>query len=302
MHGMHSDERLFWWYSLIMDFIQLKQLVTIADKKVLSHAAETLNISQPALSRSIQNLEDELGIKLFDRTKNRITLNSNGELIVERAKIVLDDVQKVILEAEALKNRMQVLRFATCAPAPMWKITAQLALSFPQIAVTSEMPEENLIEGMLLDGKADLGIIRKDSENPDIESKAFLEEHLYVQIPGSNPLSKKTKIYFKDLEGQTIRVYSKIGFWDKVHRENIKNAQIIETDDFMVHANIVQASDSLSFVTALSNTYHPAKENCVILPIEDAQAKVLYHLAYLKTNKDKLSKIVAWALKEAKSW
>ena len=53
---------------------QLSQLITVADTKTLSKAAEILHISQPALTRSIQKLESELNVTLFDRQKNKITL------------------------------------------------------------------------------------------------------------------------------------------------------------------------------------------------------------------------------------
>ena len=58
---------------------QLSQLITVADTKTLSKAAEILHISQPALTRSIQKLESELNVTLFDRQKNKITLNKTGE-------------------------------------------------------------------------------------------------------------------------------------------------------------------------------------------------------------------------------
>lgn len=66
-----------------------EQLVAFASCGTLSAAADQLHISQPALSRSMQRLEDELGIKLFDRHKSRITLNDNGELAVRYARNLL---------------------------------------------------------------------------------------------------------------------------------------------------------------------------------------------------------------------
>ena len=79
------DER-----SLLMIEIHLfEQLVAFASCGTLSAAAEQLHISQPALSRSMQRLEDELGVKLFDRQKSRLTLNENGEFL--RAEIVPND-------------------------------------------------------------------------------------------------------------------------------------------------------------------------------------------------------------------
>ena len=68
---------------------QLMQLAAIADAGTISAAAEELNISQPALSRSVQKLEEELGVRLFDRSKNKITLNETGELAVEYARKII---------------------------------------------------------------------------------------------------------------------------------------------------------------------------------------------------------------------
>ena len=70
----------------MIELYQLEQLVTIAKAGTISKAAEILLISQPGLTRSIQRLEDELGLKLFDRKKNKITLNDNGIMAVEYAK------------------------------------------------------------------------------------------------------------------------------------------------------------------------------------------------------------------------
>lgn len=74
-----------------MEFHQLEYLVTIAEAKTVSKAAEILLVSQPALTCSIQKLEDELGYLLFDRVKNRLVLNDNGELAVKYAKRVLKE-------------------------------------------------------------------------------------------------------------------------------------------------------------------------------------------------------------------
>ena len=80
----------------MIEFYQLEQLVTIAKEGTLSKAAEVLLISQPALTRSIQRLEDDLNIKLFDRKKNKITLNDNGKLAVELFEKLLNEKTQII--------------------------------------------------------------------------------------------------------------------------------------------------------------------------------------------------------------
>ena len=73
----------------MIEINQLKQLVCIARNKTISKASKELLISQPALSRSMQRLEDDLDVELFEHYKNKVILNKNGELAVKHAKKIL---------------------------------------------------------------------------------------------------------------------------------------------------------------------------------------------------------------------
>ena len=79
----HSEQK---GVSHMFELYQLIQLIAIAECGTISRAAEQLHLSQPALSRSMQKLEDILQVTLFDRQKNKITLNKNGKLAVEQAR------------------------------------------------------------------------------------------------------------------------------------------------------------------------------------------------------------------------
>ena len=70
----------------MIDTQQLEQLISIAEEGTLSKAAERLHLSQPAISRSMQRLENDLGVTLFDRQKNKIALNSKSWLYSTRKK------------------------------------------------------------------------------------------------------------------------------------------------------------------------------------------------------------------------
>ncbi len=76
---------------------QLHQLVTIDDSGTISKASEIVHISQPALTRSMQKLESEWDVTLFDRQKNKVTLNKTGELAVQYARRILNDVDNTII-------------------------------------------------------------------------------------------------------------------------------------------------------------------------------------------------------------
>ena len=289
-------------YNRLMEFVQLKQLVVIAEEKVLSHGAERLNISQPALSRSIQRLEDELGLPLFDRTKNSMVLNEAGAAIVEEAKKVLSDADALLKKAHALKNEEKHIRIVTCAPAPLWKLSAELGAAFPKIKITSSMPDEDSIISLLLSEKADLAIVRKEIESEAISTLPLTDEQLCMRIPLTDELSKKKSIKFADLAGKEIREYTKTGFWHKVHRDLIPGAVYIEYDDIMVYTNVINSQNPLTFVTELANTHAQNPAGAVTVPITDEEACAHYRLAFLKKNEEALRGIVDFSVKSAMDW
>lgn len=80
----------------MFELTQLEQLIAFSECETLSKTAEILLISQPALSRSMQKLESDIGVTLFDRTKNKISLNDNGHMAVEYAKQIISDSHNMI--------------------------------------------------------------------------------------------------------------------------------------------------------------------------------------------------------------
>lgn len=80
----------------MINLYELEQLVAFADLGTLSKVSEHLNISQPTITRSMQNLEAEFGVKLFIRSKNKIELNKNGQLAVTYARGLLNDAKNAV--------------------------------------------------------------------------------------------------------------------------------------------------------------------------------------------------------------
>ena len=87
-----------------MDLRPLRAFVTIVDAGGFARAAARLNLSQPALSRQIGALEEQLGVKLFDRTRRRVQLTSEGEDLLERGRRLLTDAQAFDERARTLKG------------------------------------------------------------------------------------------------------------------------------------------------------------------------------------------------------
>ena len=115
------------------EIVQLKQLIAIYNNKTLSKAANELHISQPALSRSMQKLEDELGVELFDHYTNKIELNKNGEIAVKHAKKILRDLEYMINEIHLTDQANKIINIACCTPAPLWDIEPLIKKIYPLI-------------------------------------------------------------------------------------------------------------------------------------------------------------------------
>ena len=87
-----------------MEIFQLKQFQAVAELEHMTRAAERLNLAQPALSRTIRNLENELGVPLFDRDGRRMRLNENGRILLRYTRQILASLQDARAEIDARKT------------------------------------------------------------------------------------------------------------------------------------------------------------------------------------------------------
>ena len=105
----------------MIELSQLENLLAVEKYGTLSAAAEHIHLSQPALSRSMQKLEDQLRVS-FDRQKNRVSLNATGQLAVEYARRVVEQAGELTRQVRAFDRSRHTISVGSCAPAPLWKM------------------------------------------------------------------------------------------------------------------------------------------------------------------------------------
>lgn len=175
-----------------MRFEQLSYLVAVHEAKSISLAAERTHISQPALSSALSKLEDELGVVLLKRTNSGAYLTEIGELIIIKAKEVLNTVDEIKSIAHGdsieLNGNISVAIEPSVNITVMPDILTTFKHNHPKVNALLKVGESNNILRDVESGKADFGIILKTdafSKSKDINYKELFSDELVI-ITGNN--------------------------------------------------------------------------------------------------------------------
>ena len=273
---------------IVFEIYQLEQLLAFAECGTLSGAAERLHLSQPALSRSMQRLETELQVPLFDRQKNKIEFNENGRMAADCARQVMDKCQDMISRLQAFDRSQRTILVGSCAPAPLWEIPPVLSDLYPDRTISSEIRENDMLLQGLRDDVYQLIILPYPVEEPGITCVKYGEEHLYFSLPPAHPLSGSKGLYMRDLNGETMLLRNRLGFWRDVTDKKMPDTRFLEQED-IAFAELVRSSALPSFSTdaALRRDGNPA--NRINIPILDEEANVTYFCLYKPHGRNDLS-------------
>ena len=267
-----------------MEFEQLRQLEAIAREGTFSAAAEALHTSQPSISRSMRALERELGCELFRRTRNRVELNDEGRRALSHARAILAEERRMRDAFDEIARKKRTIHVVSVAPAPVWRLTAQVVGRFPGTILTSELvDDEREAERRLFDRSADLVVTRHPLGLPNVSCVPFMVENLFAYVPADDELAGRTSTSFAEMDGRTFLMNAEVGFWGDAVRRAMPNARFIEQTDATVLAQLIRTSDLLGFVTEVSEFAGAghAEANRVRVPIRDADAHATFYVVAL---------------------
>lgn len=260
----------------MFELYQLEQLLAVAACGTLSNAAEQLHISQPALSRSMQRLEAELQVSLFTRQKNKIELNENGRMAVDYARKIMEQSQDMISRIQAFDRSQRTILFGTCAPAPLWEIPALLSDLYPEMTISSEIRENDVLLQGLRNDVYQLIVLPFPVDEPGMICAKYGEEHLFFSLPPAHPLSGSKALYMKDLNGETMLLRNRLGFWRELTVRKMPDTRFLEQED-VAFDELVKFSALPSFATDLWLNREGNHVNRVNIPILDEEANVSYY-------------------------
>ena len=231
---------------------------------------------QRALSRSMQRPETALQVSLFDRQKNKIELNDNGRMAVEYAGRIVGEARDMAARIQAFDRSRRTILVGSCAPAPLWEISQVLADLYPDRTIASEMRENQVLLEGLRDGVYQLIILPHPVEEAGITCAKYGEEHLFFSLPPAHPLSGSKALYMKALNGETMLLRNRLGFWREMAVRKMPDTRFLEQEDVAFN-ELVQFSALPSFTTDVALRREGSPKNRINIPILDGEANVTYY-------------------------
>lgn len=191
-----------------MDVRRLKYFIAVAEERNISRAAARLHISQPPLTRHIQSLEEDLGVRLFSRTNWGVELTQAGALLLEHARninahieLASEQIQRV---AQGLLGRIDIGVFGSSMLDIVPRILNDFSASHPDVTVVLQAgPKGQQIEA-LHHGRIMAAFDRYLPDSAEIAVELVSRERVMVALNTRNALASEPRIHVEQLRGETL--------------------------------------------------------------------------------------------------
>ncbi|MBD7912122.1 MULTISPECIES: LysR family transcriptional regulator [Clostridium] len=227
-----------------MDFRQLNTFLTIGKLQSFTGAASTLGYAQSTITTQIKQLEDELGVKLFDRIGKNVTLTHEGKKLLPYAKQMLklsQDIKNVVFSEESPKGTLTIGAAESLCVIRLPEILKEYRKLFPSVEVSLKFGScadfRHYLKDNIIDVAFSLG--RKIDSEEFISEVEFDEPMLLLAYPG-HPLIEKKEIFPKDIENEPL-ILTETGCSYRASFENILN-------EYNVKQNLVLETGSVQAI------------------------------------------------------
>ncbi|MFO0547884.1 MAG: LysR substrate-binding domain-containing protein [Polyangiaceae bacterium] len=196
-----------------MDLLLMRSLVVVADQRAVTSAARVLGVTQPALSRRLQQLEEEVGARLLERGKKGVTLTHAGRLVV-------DEARGLLARWEQLRERVQaeqrlstgLVRLGGGATAVSFLVPKAIAaFEKEHPGVRFEVREEGsrAVEQDVLAERLELGIVTLPTESRELDVRPLGRDRIVLVAAPNHPLAQRRRVELKELAGQGVVAFER---------------------------------------------------------------------------------------------
>ncbi|WP_051242540.1 LysR family transcriptional regulator [Azohydromonas australica] len=264
-----------------MELRHLRYFVAVADEQSFTRAAQRLNISQPPLSRQIQDLEEDLGTALFERGSRPLKLTEPGRFFYGHATRLLEQAAqatRATRRVARMERRLVIGFVGSTMYGALPRLVRLFRAARPQVEIALE--EMSTLDQMeaLKAGRIDVGFGRIRLDDPVIKREVLREERLVAAIPMEHALAIPDKpIIISALENQDILVYPKRprpSYADQVlslfRDQGLQPAAVHEVQEIQTALGLVAAGMGICVVPTGVSRLRP--DEVVYRPLSDPQA------------------------------
>mgnify|MGYP001586633489 CR=1 FL=1 len=187
---------------------QLRVFLAVAQQQNFSRAGEAVGLTQPAVSRSITDLEQQLGVQLLHRSTRDVELSDAGRLLQGRATRVLDELDAALLEVRGLATqrhgRVRVASSPTLSAHLMPECIARCAQQHPGLQLQLlDRIQQGALDSVRA-GEVDFGVVIDPTEPEDLHCEAILSEPFCLVCPADHALARRREVHWRDLAGHPL--------------------------------------------------------------------------------------------------
>lgn len=190
------------------DVNELQAFVAVASKASFKAAAEGLFISQPALSRRIDKLEQELGVRLLERTTRRVSLTDMGRQFLVHAQAVMDELEAAVNGVQARQFQRSTQVTVACVPSVANHLLPQVLAAYMQQHPTVRIKIIDESAQVVLDavktGQADFGLSFTGAQDAEIDFKAIRNERYMLVVPAQHALAAHAQVHWPMLAQERL--------------------------------------------------------------------------------------------------
>ncbi|MGC1305532.1 MAG: LysR substrate-binding domain-containing protein [Caulobacteraceae bacterium] len=257
----------------MIDLRRLRYFVTVAEAGGLTRAAERLGMQQPPLGQQIRALEDDLGVRLFDRAPKRISLNAAGQVFLEDARRLLAAAEEAVEHVRRFdRGERGHVAVGFTSSASLHRLTPLLIRTFreayPEVEMDVEERETYELILALQQKRIDAAFLHVGAGGfPDLEHRVLDREGLVAAIPADHPLAGEpaSPMPLSAFHGQRLVVYRRHdgpGIFESVNAgfaaAGVLPVVVDEVQRLIAALNLVAAGRGMTLVPASMQVLHPA--------------------------------------------
>lgn len=276
-----------------MELRHLRYFVTVAEELSFSKAANRLYTSQPSLSQQIKDLETELGVRLFNRTKRKVELTEEGVVFLRETRLTLAQAEKAvsitrqIAQAKAFRLAIGFVPVAEMNVFP--HILPAFRIHYPDLSVElKSLNNQQQIE-RLRNGELDITFTRDNVQDEEIDSFLILKEPLKFLVPKNHPLADYEVVPVRMLDQQdfiivnpseSLPLYNLI--LEFAEQNHIQLNIVQQADNILLNINLVNIGMGCSILPTYITPI--GQENVVLRPLQPELPLIGLYANYRKDN------------------